>query len=186
MVQTTEPGPTETTAVDAREQAYFMPRPDEPVTAYAERLRVLRTNLDRLIATVERGAEARETEVPAPSRPFAPQPVRPGRPAVVPRAPGPAPGPVEIITVAPERADRIAEDERRWAAERRQRLTERRIAPDRRVGRADTRSHAFERRGGVVDRRHSVMADRRTRDRRSPVITEPSPVLDPITWVWVF
>ena len=43
MVQATERGRTET-AMDARDQAFFMPRPDEPVTAYGERLRVLRMN----------------------------------------------------------------------------------------------------------------------------------------------
>lgn len=173
-------------AVDERDQGLFMPRPDEPVTAYAARLRDLRTNLDTLIATVERGAEARPAarSEAAPGTVIAPVPVtRPTHPAARLVSPGP-PRPVEIIKVDDDRAARIADDERRWATERRQRLTERRIAPDRRVGRSDNRSHPNERRSGIDERRGGT-DDRRLTDRRAPVITEPSPVLNPITWVWV-
>lgn len=177
-VQTTERMHTEGAAVDERDQVLFLPRPDEPVVAYAERLRGLRANLDTLIATVERGIDERrsvtEGRIPPPDA----APLRIVRPSAL-------AAPVEIIRVDERRARDLVDDERRWATERRQRITERRIAPDRRVGRADTRSHTSERRASQVDDRRGPTDDRRRGDRRSVVIAEPKPLLDPITWVWV-
>lgn len=180
--------------------AIFMPRADEPIHAYAARLRALHHHLTMLLEAVERGMGHRTTARQAMA-------ARDGRAAEAPRvvmahAPTLAPVPGTRIERAPadaEPAERrrkadgepAAPGDRRGRLNRRSGLRDRRRLghPDRRRGMPDLRADKIERRVGPPDRRSGrrdrrLGHDRRVDARRVAPVATPPQVVDPVAVFW--
>ncbi|UGS35463.1 hypothetical protein [Capillimicrobium parvum] len=184
----------------------FMPQPEEPVHAYAARLRAMHNHLGMLIEAVERGMGDRpplrtvKRERPAepppltslivvapPAASLGPRPRLPVAPVV---APAVAPAPSAAPPIVPRPYDPAVDPDRRAGGpDRRRGVRDRRGGPaDRRRGGPDLRAAPVERRAGPADRRSGrrdrrLGHARRTVDRRPAQIPEPR--LDGVTAFWI-
>jgi hypothetical protein len=170
----------------------FMPQPDEPVHAYAARLRAMHHHLGMLIEAVERGMSGRPSapavkrERPADPPPLTPLVVVATPPMRAPSRPAPAPAREPVLPAPFDPA--VDRERRRGGPDRRQGVRDRRSGPDRRRGGPDRRAVREERRAGPADRR-SGRRDRRLGHARRAVDRRPTqlpePHLDTVTFIWV-
>lgn len=155
---TARPAPTATVVPGVLQSPAFLPRPGEPLHAYAARLRAIHHQLALLIDAVEHRLAGGHHRTYA---------------ATAARARGAAPPPATVAAPAapPATERRLGQPDRRTGY------------PDRRRGLGDLRAERVERRTGPRDRRTGPRDRRVPGARRPPSAPAPGP-LDPIAVFW--